>query len=307
MEYLLPWQNEEAMICELWAIDAGAGEAVLRQDGQWLLLSIDRDWEALELEEAEVLRWALSGPIVLIGVKYRTMSVVVNAVRRACLEILKLEDPLPADSVRLLLINQSAEASVEEEESGGAVRRLAGRELQLHEMTKMYFRRLDRLFMHLGATREQAQHLRTETLYQFARSGRALTRGDELENRLFGLAHSIYLAHCGGRRSDKGNKEGAREEGRLWWLLSQQVEDWIEVLNGLNLAEEDLRCLALWSNPEVSFDYKEVGEGMRLPTQNVRKRIEQVASRVGRTPEQLRHRALHWACYRLLRGGAGQV
>jgi hypothetical protein len=278
---------------ELWAIDAGAGEAVLRHGHQWLLISIDHDWRPITMAgEADALRWAVSGPIVPIGGRYDELSQVIGSVRRTCLIVLSASGPVSSDYIRELLEHESELTPLQMEK---LYRGMPERQINLLEVTRLYSRRLDKYFEFHGFSPEQVVDLRTETLRRIGEGGEWPRINASFEGQVLGLARRVYLEQLGG-----GADADSHQARKLWWIQNRSDEEgWRDTLAGLE--EEDLFCLSIWAKPDRGYGYKEISIALNMPVEKARERMERIAKIVGRSPEQLRDRSIGQACLQLVR------
>jgi formate hydrogenlyase transcriptional activator len=77
---------------QLWALHSRGGQAIVRSDTKWYLLSIDNGWKPLELQDGrDALRWALFVPAVPASNRYPSLEVAAARVRDICLA--ELESP----------------------------------------------------------------------------------------------------------------------------------------------------------------------------------------------------------------------
>jgi hypothetical protein len=285
------------MSYELWAIDAGAGEAVLRQGQRWFLLSLDYDWEPREMRgESDAFKWAVSGPVVPVGIQYASLSGAIDNIRRVCLVAIEGPEPLSSEYVLLLLAGDGAKRPSSAEESHA---RGSAWEKELREIVRLYSRRLDRYFESKGLSRDKVFELRCETLRRAGEGVSSSARKIDLGRWVFGLAQHAYLELGGNRLNQRGEDEHQSEIANLWWLPAPRGEaEWGGNLD--NLSEEDLLCLGAWSRSETNYSYEQVAVGLHMPVQRVRECLERVAELLGRSPEELRDSSLRQACLEVI-------
>jgi hypothetical protein len=70
------------MTYKLWALNGYGGQAIIRKDDKWLLLSIDNQWKPLELQGlTEALHWASLMPAIADEKEFQKLSQVVKYIR----------------------------------------------------------------------------------------------------------------------------------------------------------------------------------------------------------------------------------
>lgn len=257
------------MACELWALDAGAGEAILKEGDRWYLSSMDHAWRPIEVESPQgVLEWSLSRHVVPVAREFADLDRAVITARHLCRSAWKT-------------------GSISSEEVGGLLEGLgpvrAGNawEERLPEIIRQAVK-LDPFFQARGCRSEESLLFTLRVLAGLRDSGdwKGL-QGRDLVLRLFSDARALYL----------------RERGESPEAPGRGLSDYQQRLykkNLRNLSFEELSCLALWADSKYSVE--DVATVLGLPSESVQGRLLRAAAEMGRSLEQLRDPALADFC-----------
>lgn len=91
------------MTTEIWAIDLLGGQAVVHEEGNWYIISIDNDWIAEKLrDKSDAIGWANSVPAVSNNQIFGSLSEAIEYIRQAHISNLDIEH-LTIDSVKHLI------------------------------------------------------------------------------------------------------------------------------------------------------------------------------------------------------------
>ncbi|HEX4959270.1 MAG TPA: hypothetical protein VF173_00430 [Thermoanaerobaculia bacterium] len=260
------------MPCELWAIDAGGGEAILRVGRRWYLSSMDRAWRPVEVKAPQgVLEWSLSRHVVPVGRQYEDLERAVITARRLCLEAWRTGGTTSGEVGRLL----SDEAPLPADDGWGR---------RQSEIIRQAVK-LDHYFEVQGCTSEESLRLTLQVLQELQESGdwRRLW-GRSLLLRLLNDAREVYLRQGGD--AEKASPELSDYQQRLYKKNLQK------------LSFDELSCLSLWADGDYTAE--EVATVLGLSAEMVLGRLSRAAAEMGRPLVQLREPALAEFCRMLL-------
>lgn len=261
------------MACELWAIDAGAGEAILKEGDRWYLSSMDHAWRPIEMESPRgVLEWSLSRHVVPVSREFADLDRAVITARHLCRSAWRTGGISSEEVDRLLAGEGPARAGNEWEE-------------RLPEILRQAVQ-LDHFFQAKGVRSEESLRFTLRVVQGLRDSGewRGL-QGHDLVLRLFNDARALYL---------REREEGPETSGR--GLSDYQQRLYRKNLRSLSF--EELSCLALWADAKYSVE--EVATVLGLSSELVQGRLFRAAGEMGRPLEQLRDPALADFCRTLL-------
>lgn len=262
------------MPCEIWAVDAGAGEAVLQSLDGWYLLSIHADWRPVVLNPEEVLNWSLAGRSVAVGWKLRSLQEAVILARRMCLAALSRQATGFEGWKELL------------QEFGWML-----------EVIDRYGDRLDQYFKAHGRSKEESFQLSLGVLSSLQGSRYLNLEGEELPLRLLEILQASTTAEASQGVSDERQPLEIRsvEEGRLTKALP-------------GLSWEELSCLTIWA--DVGTSTEQVASLLLLTREQVERTLDGVAEKLRRPLERLKDPRLEKDCQRAVRirvrGAAGR-
>lgn len=94
----------------VWAIDPSGGQAVIRQDTSWYLVSIDAGWMPIKLrDEKEALGWVLSNSAISSNLDLPTMEAAISEIRTICLSQLDTPNTSFGDVIHLYPVADTIE------------------------------------------------------------------------------------------------------------------------------------------------------------------------------------------------------
>jgi len=277
---------------EVWAINASAGEAILRSARRWLLLALDAGWHPTPLRGAqEVLRWAQSGSPIPVGKSYGHLEDAIGEVREACLAVL-------ANSLGL-----KTEAGVSFPDSEGppnvfldrAWRRYATED-RAGEVIEANCGRLERYFEALGFSTARSLALTADVFARLWRDDSGKASQLELGAKLFKLARQVYgevsrpPVRPRSRRQTTGKGRNlATRERQLTERLGLRIK---------SLPEEALETLAAWTDLDRS--HRDIQVILGSPAGAARL-VREAARAMGVRAELLRVHMFASACQRAAR------
>jgi hypothetical protein len=266
--------------CELWAIDAGAGEAILREGKRWYLSSMEHAWRPIEVNSPQgVLEWSLSRHVVPVSREYGNLDRAVIMARRLCRAAWKAGG-MPSEEVRLLL-----DEAGKEHEGRRRSPQLKEWEERLPEIIRQAVE-LDRFFQVKGCSSEESLRFTLRVLEQLRESGEWRRNwGRDLLLRLFDIARAVYL-------QEHEESPGTSDRGLSDYLLRLYKKS----LGKLSL--EDLGCLALWA--DANYSVEAIAILLSTSAEAVHRRLDRAATEIGRPLEQLRVPGLADLCRALL-------
>lgn len=285
------------MSYEVWAIDAGAGEAILRHGGEWMLVSLDKGWVPQALGgPAEALRWSMSSFAVPVGKAYETWQEAVADVREATLAMLgQVFSPSVAPPAlvpegerhRRPPLDKGRQARAEF--LGRAMRRSTkGKEDLFSQVIASEGGRLERHLERHGLSREERLDLMTLAFEALFDAPRGWNDEHDLATRLFAQILQLEKA-----ASPRVQTFGSAEPG------DRPLEDLI--VRGIgDLPQGLLELLVGWTNLERS--YSEIQAMFQVDSPRpLERQIRQVARAAGLAAELLRVRLFAPACGRAAR------
>jgi hypothetical protein len=246
------------------SLDTAGGKAIVRMADRWYLLLRSREWRPVDIGGRErALAPHFSWPVTPIRRSFETFEELIDLVRRLC-----AGGDVPPDR----------EAPDPWDE-------------RLVEIIHTYSGLLDRTFAARGYTEEESLRLAVETLRWLRDIGPV--EDEDVPWLLFRLAREAHL-DCPGKAAQSeegtpGQSDGAEipGEARLRKVL-------------LSLDRRSLQCLAFWGEPQQG--HREIAKLLRIPPDDVRKRLAVAAMRLGRRVEELRSPELLEICRALLQG-----
>lgn len=280
------------MSFDLFAIDAGAGEALLQQGEGWWLLSLEAGWQAIPLRgRADAARWSHSSRALPVGKSYDDLEQVVAEVREASLAALL--PVLQSDAQRRPLLPEEASyrspvTNERRRAEGGSLSRVAflpGARREELIVIAAESGRLERLFERWGYPWQEVPHLVALAFEQLFTDPAGWRDDAYLPTRLFVLAHGIHLEVSGGRK--------------LITELPNPGERQLEMLFGRRISAlppDVLEVLATWANLELG--YWEIQVVLQYSPQELEHRLRRAAGAVGLAAELLRVHLFAPACRR---------
>jgi hypothetical protein len=274
------------MACELWALDAGAGEAILRSESRWSLVSSDRAWRPEPLEGAdEVLRWSTSRTPVPVGRRFAEEDEAILVLREVCIEAWRAGSRTPTEIDRLLA-EVVASRAARLEDTAQLDREWAARFPEICRAAAG----LDHYYRSRGYSIEKSLSLVLEAMDLLRQRSDWRGRGASIPAILFGLAvhrDRVSPAEVGGTLPTSSGPTGDPE----------RVVRSAEILEGLS--EQVLEALALWADSDHSFE--DLASILRVSVFRVTTLLGKAADSLERPLERLRHPALAKLCREVLR------
>jgi hypothetical protein len=258
------------MAYELWALDAGAGEAILREESHWYLAALDRGWKPVELEAPQgIIGWSLSRHVVPIGREYETRDEAVSMARKVCLAAWS-SGSFSSEEIQHLVANiQKSEVRRRDPARWAGINREA--------------LILDGYFQEQGCTKEESLQLILLTLERLRQSQEWTKSGRELSLSLQRLARAVYLET--GAESDRAQAPGYGLSEYDRELLARALR---------RLPFEVLSILTLWA--DSSYDEDEIAVILRVSPEAVRQSIHIAVAALDRSPGELRAPAFAEVC-----------
>ncbi|MFY9825107.1 MAG: hypothetical protein WAM82_27260 [Thermoanaerobaculia bacterium] len=281
------------MSCELWAIDAEGGEAILKEGDRWYLSSLDHAWRPVEVEAPQgVLEWSLARHVVPVGREYGDLERAVITARRLCRAVWRAGG-MSTDDVRRWLDGTVLARRPERGPDAKAW------EERLPEILREAVK-LDRFFQAKGCPSEESLRLTLRVLEQLRGSGewRGL-RGRDLLLRLFDAAWAIY-------RDTRVERPKAPETPETPETPERGLSDYDRRLfkkNLRRLGPGELSCLTLWA--DTSYSVEDLAILLNLSPETVQERLDRAAEGMGRPLAELRRLALAELCRAQLSGRGG--
>jgi hypothetical protein len=277
---------------EVWAINATAGEAILRGARRWLLLALDTGWQPTPLQGyREVLRWAQSGSPVPVGKTYRRLEDAIGEVREACLAALGSVLDLETEAG----VTSAAPEAPRNIFLDRAWRRFATKE-RAEEIIAENSGRLERYFEARGFARARCLALTADVFARLWRDNGGRAGQLELGAKLFQLARQVSSEVSRpparprtGRRRAAAARDLAARERQLTERLAMRIG---------SLPEETLVTLAAWTDLDRSRRDVEILLGS--PTEAARL-LRETARALGMREELLRVHLFASACQRAAR------
>jgi hypothetical protein len=253
-------------LVELVAVDAAAGEAVVREADRWYLVARGRKWHPVDVGSQRAQ--FLSSSMLQVRQPCGTFEEAMAEVRRIC------AGAPPTHRSQ----------SLWEKCFPDIVQRFGGL--------------LDGFFERRGCSPDESFRLSLETFRRLF--GMGPVEESEISARLRQLAAEVCPATLG-----ISSREGPPSAGHRPMVPpnTSDLEGWRlrKVLGALEA--RTLRCLYFWA--ALGFSHEETAGLMRLSLDEVRTRLVHVATRLGRPAEQLRAPALIEACIRAVKGTPG--
>lgn len=263
------------MAYELWAIDAGAGEAILREEDRWYLTAMDREWKPVELESPQgIIEWSFSRNVVPIRREYETRDEAVTMARQVCLAAWKSGSFSSEEIQRLMADLQEREVR----------RRDPVRWSESNRAALI----LDGYFQEQGCTKEESLQLILLTLERLRQSKEWTKSGRELSLSLQRLARAVYLETRD--QPDRPQAPDHRLSDYDRELLARALK---------RLPFEVLSILTLWV--DSSYDDEEIAAILRVSREAVRRAIHIAVEALDRSAEELRTPAFAEFCKEIVR------
>jgi len=264
------------MSYELWAIDAGAGEAILREEDRWYLTAMDREWKPVELESPQgIVEWSLSRHVVRIGREFETRDEAVTVARQVCLAAWGSGSFSSEEIQRLLADLQEREVRRRDPVHWSEINRAA--------------LILDGYFQELGCSKEESLQLILLTLVRLWQSKEWTKSGRELNLFLQKLARAVYLDtrdHSERQPQAINQKLSDSDRERLGRALER-------------LPFEVLGILTSWVNS--SYSDEEIAVILHVSPESVRRAIHIAVEALGRSAGQLRTPSFAELCKEIVR------
>lgn len=278
------------MACEIWGLDAVAGEAVLRDGEYWLLISSEEAWRPARFSGGEeALRWSLTHRVVAVGKSCSSLDAAVIEARKVCLRAWRKGAFSTEEILRLF-----AEVERETELARARQRRAGLRppdwERKLPEIQQAALE-MDRYFGARGCTTEESLRmtLLALDLYQQRQGWR---QPGSPRPGLFEIGREVLLSQKSRQATDAAlpaSPGSSFEEQRLARSFSE-------------LPQGVLQCVRLWAGSD--YDEKDLAILLRIPEEVVWKQLSAAAGALGRSAEQLRTPEVAQAALRVLRSRA---
>jgi len=251
------------MTIELRALDVQRGEAVVWHSGHWYRLRRDRRWYPEDLGDRQPVRLVEPG-LIQVRKPYPSFAALVAA----------LEDVLQSGADSPLLVRSRLRASAEPE--------AGGREAWRGEMPyliHLYQGALDQLFARRGCTPQESRSLVLETFRRLFLLGPM--DGKEAEEKLPFLAAEVYREARGGRVVPAAAREQGEPAPRLPAGPNRRALEAMDDFDTLTL-----QCLIVWA--DFWHSERDVALRLQIPDEEVRRRIDRAAAKLGRTRQEIR-------------------
>jgi hypothetical protein len=277
---------------DLWAIDAGAGEALLRQGDEWLLLSLDAEWSTVPLRgPADVARWLSSSLAIPVGRSYEELDQAIADAREASLAVLR---PLLGPGETDLLPQASRYHPPPSDERRNARAEFLGRALRRHgtraaelfrEVIDAEVGRLERCFEGWGFAPSEVPTLVATCFDRLFADPRGWADEAALKTRLFILAEELHR----GLPADRGVEPASQETGDqpLEQLVGRRIA---------GLPQDVVETLATWT--DLDLEHREVQVLLQFSPEELEWRLRLGARAIGLAAELLRARLFAPGCRR---------
>ena len=281
------------MSIDLWAIDAGAGEALLRQGDAWLLLSLDAGWSTVPLRgPADAARWSSSSLAIPVGRSYEELDQAIADVREASLTVLRpLLDPedAPMDLLPQASRYHSPASNVRRNARsqflGRAFRRSPLPEDLLREVIDAEVGPLERCFERWGFAPSEVPALVATCFDRLFADPTGWVDEAALKTRLFVLAEELHRELVSDRRVAPYSLEAADQQ--LEQLVGRRLA---------GLPQDVVETLATWT--DLKLEYREIQVLLQFSPEELEPRLRQGAQTIGLAAELLRVRLFAPGCRR---------
>lgn len=249
------------MKIELRGLDARRGEAIVWHSGHWYRLRQERRWYPEDLGDRQPVRLSEPG-LIQARKSYASFAALVA----------DLEDVLKSGAGSDLAVRSRLRSPTEPTTRGEEAWRN-----ELPYLIHLYQGALDQLFARRGCTSEESRSLVLETFRRLFLLGPMDAR--EAEERLPLLAADVYREVHGDQPVPV-----TREQGEVERLPAGPSRRALEAMDDFDILT--LQCLTVWA--DLRHSETDVALRLQLPEEEVRRRLDRSAAKLGRTRQEIR-------------------